>query len=119
MIYLDEFFDIYIYILLCFLISFILFFVSYYIGEKVIDKEKISAYECGFSPIGDARQKFDVKFYLVAILFIIFDLEIIYLFPWAVSLFKIGFFGFFTMYIFIIILIVGFIYEWIQGALDW
>ena len=115
----DEFFDIYLYIFLCFLISIVLFILSYNMGEKVIDKEKISAYECGFSPVGDARQKFDIKFYLVAILFIVFDLEIIYLFPWAVSLSKIGFFGFFTMYFFIIILIVGFIYEWVEGALDW
>ena len=83
------------------------------------DNEKLSAYECGFEAFGDARMKFDVRFYLVAILFIIFDLEVAFLFPWAVSLGNIGFFGFYSMMFFLMILTVGFIYEWKKGALDW
>ena len=83
------------------------------------DPEKLSAYECGFDPFEDARQKFDVRFYLVAILFIIFDLEVAFLFPWAVSLGKIGVFGFWSMMVFLGILTVGFIYEWRKGALEW
>ena len=83
------------------------------------DKEKLSPYECGFEPFEDSRMKFDVRFYLVAILFIIFDLEIAFLFPWAVVLDHIGFEGFIAMAIFIFILLIGFIYEWKIGALDW
>lgn len=83
------------------------------------DAEKNSPYECGFEPFEDSRQKFDVRFYLVAILFIIFDLEIAFLFPWAVVLDQVGVFGFWAMVIFLTILIVGFIYEWKNGALDW
>ena len=83
------------------------------------DPEKLSAYECGFEPFEDSRMEFDVRFYLVAILFIIFDLEIAFLFPWAVSLGKIGTLGFFSMMVFLGILTVGFIYEWKKGALDW
>ena len=81
--------------------------------------EKLSAYECGFEPFDDARRKFDVRFYLVAILFIIFDLEVAFLFPWAISLADIGAFGFFSMVAFLGVLTVGFIYEWRKGALDW
>ncbi len=81
--------------------------------------EKISPYECGFDPFDDARRRFDVRFYLVAILFIIFDLEVAFLFPWAVSLGRIGLFGFFSMIAFLAVLTVGFIYEWRKGALDW
>jgi len=83
------------------------------------DPEKLSAYECGFEPFEDSRMEFDVRFYLVAILFIIFDLEIAFLFPWAISLGEIGLFGFFSMMIFLFILTIGFIYEWKKGALDW
>ncbi len=81
--------------------------------------EKLSAYECGFEPFDDARRKFDVRFYLVAILFIIFDLEVAFLFPWAVSLGDIGVFGFLSMMGFLAVLTVGFIYEWFKGALEW
>jgi NADH-quinone oxidoreductase subunit A len=81
--------------------------------------EKISPYECGFEPFDDARRRFDVRFYLVAILFIIFDLEVAFLFPWAVALNRIGLFGFFSMIVFLGVLTVGFIYEWRKGALDW
>lgn len=83
------------------------------------DSEKVSPYECGFEAFGDARGKFDVRFYLVSILFIIFDLEVAFLFPWAVSLKKIGEFGFWSMMGFLAILTIGFIYEWKKGALDW
>jgi NADH-quinone oxidoreductase subunit A len=81
--------------------------------------EKVSAYECGFEAFDDARRRFDVRFYLVAILFIIFDLEVAFLFPWAVSLSEIGLFGFLSMIGFLAVLTVGFIYEWCKGALDW
>ena len=81
--------------------------------------EKLSAYECGFEPFDDTRRRFDVRFYLVAILFIIFDLEVAFLFPWAVALGGIGWFGFFSMIAFLGVLTVGFIYEWRKGALDW
>ncbi len=81
--------------------------------------EKVSAYECGFEAFDDARGRFDVRFYLVAILFIIFDLEVAFLFPWAISLSKIGLFGFFSMIVFLGVLTIGFIYEWCKGALEW
>ena len=83
------------------------------------DPEKLSSYECGFEAFGDARKPFDVRFYLVAILFIIFDLEVAFLFPWAVSLGEIGVFGFWSMMVFLGVLTVGFIYEWKKGALEW
>jgi NADH-quinone oxidoreductase subunit A len=83
------------------------------------DTEKLSAYECGFEPFEDSRGRFDVRFYLVAILFIIFDLEVAFLFPWAVSLGNIGLFGFWSMMIFLGILTIGFVYEWKKGALEW
>ncbi len=92
---------------------------SYLISRQNPDPEKNSAYECGFEPFGGTRNKFDVRFYLVAILFIIFDLEVAFLFPWAVSLGKIGVFGFWSMMIFLGILTIGFIYEWKKGALEW
>jgi NADH-quinone oxidoreductase subunit A len=83
------------------------------------DPEKLSAYECGFEAFDDARMKFDVRFYLVSILFIIFDLEVAFLFPWAVSLGKTGVFGFWSMMVFLGVLTIGFIYEWRKGALEW
>jgi NADH-quinone oxidoreductase subunit A len=89
------------------------------LGPSRPDTEKLSPYECGFEPFEDARMKFDVRYYLVAILFILFDLEIAFLFPWAVSMDAIGFFGFAAMMIFLGILVVGFVYEWMKGALDW
>ena len=83
------------------------------------DPEKLSPYECGFEAFEDARMKFDVRYYLVAILFILFDLEIAFLFPWAVVLKEIGLAGFFAMMLFLFVLVVGFIYEWVKGALEW
>lgn len=93
--------------------------LSLLVGKQNPDPEKLSAYECGFDAFDDARSKFDVRFYLVAILFIIFDLEIAFLFPWAISLGEIGMFGFWSMVTFLGILTVGFIYEWKKGALEW
>ena len=93
--------------------------LSFIVGKSNPDSEKLSAYECGFEPFNDSRMEFDVRFYLVAILFIIFDLEIAFLFPWAITLGKIGLLGFTSMMIFLFILTVGFIYEWKKGALDW
>ena len=98
--------------------------LAMYLLSKILspsspDAEKLSAYECGFEAFDDARSKFDVKFYLVSILFIIFDLEIAFLFPWAITLGKIGIFGFWSMMIFLAVLTIGFIYEWKKGALEW
>ncbi len=92
---------------------------SYIVGRQRPDSEKLSAYECGFEAFGDARGRFDVRFYLVSILFIIFDLEVAFLFPWAVTLKDTGFFGFWSMVVFLGVLTVGFIYEWKKGALEW
>jgi NADH-quinone oxidoreductase subunit A len=92
---------------------------SYIVAKQKPDAEKSSAYECGFEPFGNARSKFDVRFYLISILFIIFDLEIAFLFPWAVTLGQIGLVGFWSMMAFLGVLTVGFIYEWRKGALDW
>ena len=93
--------------------------LNFLLSPKKPDPEKLSAYECGFEPFQDSRSKFEVKFYLVAILFIIFDLEIIFLFPWAVAFNELGSLGFWSMMFFLLVLTVGFIYEWMKGALDW
>ena len=93
--------------------------LNFLFSPKNPDPEKLSAYECGFEAFSDSRMEFDVRFYLVAILFIIFDLEIAFLFPWAISLGNIGSLGFWSMMIFLLILTIGFIYEWKKGALDW
>ena len=100
-------------------LSGIILLASYILAPHRPDAEKLSAYECGFEAFGDTRGKFDVRFYLVAILFIIFDLEVAFLFPWAVSLGDIGVFGFWSMVVFLGILTVGFIYEWKKGGLEW
>ena len=92
---------------------------SYIVARQRPDSEKISAYECGFEAFDDARSQFDVRFYLVAILFIIFDLEIAFLFPWAISLGTIGMLGFWSMVVFLAVLTIGFVYEWKKGALEW
>ena len=92
---------------------------GFFLGPRRPDKEKLSAYECGFEAFSDSRMKFDVRYYLVAILFIVFDLEIAFLFPWAVALPSIGGFGLWAMGVFLFILVVGFIYEWKKGALEW
>ena len=89
------------------------------LAYKSPDPEKLSAYECGFNAFDDARMKFDIRFYLVAILFIIFDLEVAFLFPWAVVFNEIGWFGFWSVIIFLAVLTIGFVYEWRKGALEW
>ena len=96
-----------------------LLIAPFIVAFKQPDPEKLSAYECGFNAFDDARMKFDVRFYLVSILFIIFDLEVAFLFPWAVTLGKIGLFGFWSMMAFLAVLTIGFIYEWRKGALEW
>jgi NADH-quinone oxidoreductase subunit A len=96
-----------------------LLIAPFVVAYKAPDPEKLSAYECGFNAFDDARMKFDVRFYLVAILFIIFDLEVAFLFPWAVAFGELGWFGFWSMMLFLGVLTVGFIYEWRKGALDW
>lgn len=93
--------------------------IGFILGPRKPDKAKNSPYECGFDEFSDSRLPFDVRFYLVAILFIIFDLETAFLFPWAVSLRQIGHFGFIAMLIFLAVLVVGFIFEWKKGALEW
>jgi|TARA_Y100001947_G_C10123647_1_gene212408 NADH-quinone oxidoreductase subunit A len=93
--------------------------LNFLFSPKNPDSEKLSAYECGFEAFSDSRMEFDVRFYLVAILFIIFDLEIAFLFPWAISLGNLGSLGFWSMMIFLLVLTIGFIYEWKIGALDW
>jgi NADH-quinone oxidoreductase subunit A len=92
---------------------------SYVVAPQRPDAAKLSAYECGFEAFGDARNKFDVRFYLVAILFIIFDLEVAFLFPWAVSFSGLGMLGFWSMMVFLALLTIGFVYEWKKGALEW
>jgi NADH-quinone oxidoreductase subunit A len=92
---------------------------SFLLAYKQPDPEKLSAYECGFNAFDDARMKFDVRFYLVAILFIIFDLEVSFMFPWAVAFSQLGSFGFWSMMLFLAVLTIGFIYEWKKGALEW
>jgi len=143
-----EYFSIFIFLLASIVLSFVLFALSYVIAFQKSDTEKVSAYECGFDPFDDARNAFDVRFYLVAILFIIFDLEVSFLFPWALTLGSLTqtmdlnvaqyngsillfnndnvpfpstdhFFAVWTMFVFLLILTVGFIYEWKKGALEW
>ena len=101
------------------LIGLALLVSAFALAYKQPDPEKLSAYECGFNAFDDARMKFDVRFYLVAILFIIFDLEVSFLFPWAAAFGKIGVYGFWSMMLFLAVLTIGFIYEWKKGALEW
>lgn len=116
---LEDYFNILVFMGVAFGISLFLVLLSFLRGPRRPDPEKLSPYECGFVPFSDARLKFDVRFYLIALLFIIFDLEIAFLFPWAVSLKEIGPFGFWSMMGFLAILGVGFVYEWRKGALEW
>ena len=117
--FLSEYLPILIFLVSASGLSVAMIAASFLAGKQNPDKDKLSAYECGFDAFDDARNKFDVRFYLVAILFIIFDLEIAFLFPWAVSLGSIGMLGFWSMAFFLGILTVGFIYEWKKGALEW
>ena len=117
--FLKDYLQIIIFFGIALLLSFGFIFLNFVFAPKNPDPEKLSAYECGFEPFNDSRMEFDIRFYLVAILFIIFDLEIAFLFPWAITLGNLGLFGFFSMMLFLFILTIGFIYEWKKGALDW
>jgi NADH-quinone oxidoreductase subunit A len=116
---LGEYLPILIFIGLAVGLALVMVAASLVVGKQRPDSEKLSAYECGFEAFDDARRKFDVRYYLVAILFIIFDLEVAFLFPWAVALGDIGAFGFWSMFVFLAVLTIGFIYEWKKGALEW
>ena len=116
---LGEYLPIIIFIGISLVIGLALLISPFILAYKNPDPEKLSAYECGFNAFDDARMTFDVRFYLVAILFIIFDLEVAFLFPWAVAFGDLGLFGFVSMMIFLAILTIGFIYEWKKGALEW
>ncbi len=116
---LEQYFPILLFIAFGLVLGLVMVGVGRFVSPNRPDAEKLSPYECGFEAFEDARMKFDVRYYLVAILFILFDLEIAFLFPWAVALPEIGFFGFASMMIFLFILIVAFIYEWKKGALEW
>ena len=116
---LAEYYPILLFIIVGLVFSGILLSLGLLLAPSRPDAQKLSPYECGFEAFEDARMKFDVRYYLVAILFILFDLEIAFLFPWAVTLNEIGLFGFGSMMIFLAILVIGFIYEWKKGALEW
>ncbi len=114
-----EYLPILVFLIFAVLISVGALVVSIAVGKDSPYPEKNSPYECGFEPFDESRGKFEVKFYLVAILFIIFDLEIIFLFPWAVAFNEIGLFGYLSMMFFLLVLTIGFVFEWMKGALDW
>jgi len=116
---LQEYFPVLLFIVVATLIGLALLGAGRLLGPHRPDPEKLSPYECGFDAFGDSRMKFDVRYYLVAILFIMFDLEIAFLFPWAIANGAVGLVGFWTAAVFLAVLTVGFIYEWKKGALDW
>ena len=116
---LNSYLPIIVFLGISLVIGIALLVVPFIVAYKAPDAEKLSAYECGFNAFDDARMKFDIRFYLVAILFIIFDLEVAFLFPWAVSFASVGWLGFWSMMVFLAILTVGFAYEWRKGALEW
>jgi NADH-quinone oxidoreductase subunit A len=117
--FLREYFPILVFLAIAGGLAATLVAASIVVARQRPDSEKLSPYECGFEPFDDARIRFDVRYYLVAILFIIFDLEVAFLFPWAVSLGDVGLFGFWSMIVFLGVLTVGFVYEWNKGALEW
>ena len=117
--FLSSYFSIILFFFIALALSIGFIFANFLAAPSNPDPEKLSAYECGFEAFDDSRMEFDVHFYLVAILFIIFDLEIAFLFPWAISLGNIGALGFWSMMIFLSVLTIGFIYEWKKGALEW
>jgi NADH:ubiquinone oxidoreductase subunit 3 (subunit A) len=118
-LYFSSYFALFLYFLISLILAFVFFSLSYFVALQKGDIEKLSAYECGFDPFDDARNTFDVRFYLVAILFIIFDLEISFFFPWSIVINTLPLFAFWSMMVFLTILTVGFIYEWKKGALEW
>ena len=115
----SDYLPLVVFIVLGTVISGALLIAPFLVAYKSPDSEKLSAYECGFNPFDDARMKFDVRFYLVSLMFIIFDLEVAFLFPWAVAFHDIGALGFWSMIIFLGVLTIGFVYEWNKGALEW
>ena len=117
--FLKDYLSIIIFLFVALTLSIGFIILNFIFSPKNPDPEKLSAYECGFEAFDDSRMEFDVRFYLVAILFIIFDLEIAFLFPWAISLGNIGTLGFWSMMLFLFVLTIGFVYEWKKGALDW
>jgi len=117
--FLSDYFSIILFLFIAIILSFGFVLANFLAAPSNPDPEKLSAYECGFEAFDDSRMEFDVRFYLVAILFIIFDLEIAFLFPWAISLGNIGALGFWSMMVFLSVLTIGFIYEWKKGALEW
>ena len=117
--FLSDYFSIILFLFIALALSLGFILANFLAAPNNPDPEKLSAYECGFEAFDDSRMEFDVRFYLVAILFIIFDLEIAFLFPWAISLGNIGALGFWSMMIFLSVLTIGFIYEWKKGALEW
>lgn len=117
--FLLDYLPILIFLGIALVLSGVMVALAYFVARQSPDTEKTSAYESGFDPFSDSRGQFDVRFYLVSILFIIFDLEVAFLFPWAVALGDIGMFGFWSMVVFLGILTVGFVYEWKKGALEW
>ena len=117
--FLQEYLPIAIFFGIAVLVSSLIMILPNILSTKKYNKDKLESYECGFEPFSNARSKFNIRFYLVAILFIIFDLEITFLVPWAISLNTIGKTGFFSMIFFLFVLIIGFVYEWKKGALDW
>jgi NADH-quinone oxidoreductase subunit A len=116
---LREYLPILVFFAIATAMALVLALLPFVLARQKPDAEKLSSYECGFAPFSDSRKPFDVRFYLVAILFIIFDLEVTFLFPWAISLGAIGWYGFWSMMVFLGVLTVGFIYEWKKGALEW
>lgn len=117
--FLQNYFSIFIFFALSVVLSAIIFLLSFAVSAKLDDTEKLTAYECGFNPFDDSISEFDIRFYLIAILFIIFDLELSFLFPFSVAFDSVNFLGFGAMLIFLFILTIGFVYEWKKGALDW
>jgi NADH-quinone oxidoreductase subunit A len=116
---LEQYLPLVIFMAVSGLIAGALLVAPFLLAFKAPDNEKLSAYECGFNAFDDARMKFDVRFYLVSLLFIIFDLEVAFLFPWAVAFKHVGVFGFWSMMVFLAVLTIGFVYEWKKGALEW
>ena len=118
-IFLSPYTPVFIFMGISIILACVMIAVSYFVGHQKPDKEKESSYECGFEPFEDARSKFDIRFYLISLLFIVFDLEVAFLFPWALTFKELGLFGFCSMMVFLGILTIGFIYEWKKGALEW
>ena len=116
---LSQYLPLVIFIAVAAIVAGALLLAPFLVAFQAPDPEKLSAYECGFNAFDDARMKFDVRFYLVSLLFIIFDLEVAFLFPWAVAFHDVGLFGFWSMIAFLVVLTIGFLYEWKKGALDW